>query len=235
MASEMNTSPIKIQRGMQRQLTVWHDTVAHRQQRLGWKIGFNMPADQQRFGLPSAMIGFLSSERRLATGGRYQPSPRTNLLIEPEVALLLGADLPAGATKEQANAAIEAYAAALELVDTTRSVDNDIEEILAGNMFHEAVLLAEERLTPGDYNREQLNLSLHVNQREVRTLEQQRVPDDFSAIIITAANILAAHGEQLGKGDWIITGAAARAIPVQTGDEIYLDMGLLGKVSLTIT
>lgn len=235
MAREMNTSPIKIQRGMQRQLTVWRDTVAHRQQRLGWKIGFNMPADQQRLGLPSAMIGFLSSERRLVSGGSYQPSPRTNLLIEPEVALLLGADLPAGATQEQANAAIEAYTAALELVDTTRSVDNDIEEILAGNMFHEAVLLAEERLTPGDYNREQLNLSLHVNQREVRTLEQQRVPDDFSTIIITAANILAAHGEQLGKGDWIITGAAARAIPVQAGDEIYLDMGLLGKVSLTIT
>lgn len=233
-AREMNTSPIKIQRGMHRQLMSWHESGAHRQHRLGWKIGFNMATDQQRLGLPSAMIGFLTGERRLTPGGCHPPSPRATLLVEPEVALLIGTELPAGATAAQANAAIEAYSAALELVDTARSVDDDIEAILAGNLFHEAVVLAEQRLSPADYSREQLGLSLRINRREVRTLEPQRVPEDFSALIITVANILAAHGEQLQKGDWIITGAAARAVPVQAGDVISLDMGSLGKVSLTI-
>jgi 2-keto-4-pentenoate hydratase len=229
----MDTSPEKIQRGMQRQLALWRESVAP-QQRLGWKIGFNLAADQQRLGLPSAMVGFLCGARRLAPGGSYPAPPCARLLIEPEVALLIGADLPAGAGAAQANAAIEAYTAALELVDTTRSVSDDIEAILAGNMFHEAVVLGEQRLAPADYHREQLALSLRINNREVATLEQQRVPKEFSALIITVANILAAHGERLRKGDWIITGAAARAVPVQAGDEIVLEMGALGKVSLNI-
>ena len=231
----MNTSPIKIQRGMSRQLSLWHETVARREHRLGWKIGFNMVADQQRLGLPSAMVGFLSRECLHLPDSSYQESAAASLLIEPEVALLIGCDVPAGANTEQANAAIEAYTAALELVDTTRSVDDDIEEILAGNMFHEGVVLAEHHLPATDYHREQLGLSLRINNDEVRTLEEPRVPDDFSSLIITVANTLATHGEQLQKGDWIITGAAAKPVPVKAGDNIQLDMGVLGQVGLSIT
>ena len=230
----MNTSPIKIQRGMTQLIQMWRDAVSSRQHRLGWKVGFNMVADQQRLNLPSAMVGFLSRERSLISGGHYQASPNSVLLIEPEVAILIGRDVPADATAEQANAAIAAYSAALELVDTTRSVDNDIEEILGGNMFHECVLLAEQRVAPHAYAREHLRISLGINNSEVRTLEQQRVPQDFSTIIIDVANILAAHGEQLQSGDWIITGAATKPAPVQVGDEITLDMGLLGQTSLKI-
>ena len=223
----MNTSPTKIQHGMKRQLELWRESVASRQQRLGWKIGFNMAADQQRVGLPSAMVGFLSAKHSHTPGDSYQPPASARLLVEPEVAIQIGSDLPAGASAGQANAAIAAYAAALELVDTTRSVDDDIEEILAGNIFHDSVLLAEQRLPANAFNREQLSLSLSINNREERTLEQQRVPQDFAEIVITVANILAAHGEQLKEGDWIITGAAAKPVPVQAGDSITLDMGLL--------
>jgi 2-keto-4-pentenoate hydratase len=231
----MNSTHLKIQRGMQRQLAQWRESVANRQQRLGWKIGFNMVADQQRLGLPSAMVGFLTSERRLTPGGRYRAAAGSALLVEPEVALQMGCDLAAGATAQQANAAIRGYSAALELVDTTRSVHDDIEAVLAGNMFHEGLVLAEQCLAPNDFNRGQLHLSLVINHREMRVLEQPRVPQDFSAIVITVADMLAAHGECLKEGDWIITGAAAKPVPVQAGDVITLDMGLLGQISLTIT
>jgi 2-keto-4-pentenoate hydratase len=219
---------------MLRQLQAWRHEVAARGQRLGWKVGFNRIADQQRLQLPSAMVGFLSNERRLFSGDQYSASPDSVLLIEPEVAILIGTDVPAGATAGQATAAIAAYTAALELVDTSRSTDDDLEEILGGNLFHECVLLAEQRLAPNDYQREQLRVSLHINHNEVRTLEQQRVPREFSRIIMDVANILAAHGEQLQHGDWIITGAATSPAPVKAGDTLSLDMGALGEVNLTI-
>jgi 2-keto-4-pentenoate hydratase len=230
----VHPTPIKIERGMQRQLALWRDTTSRPPQRLGWKIGFNMAADQQRLGLPAAMVGFLSNERRIAPGACYHSSPHATLLVEPEVAILIGSDLAAGASAATANAAIEAYSAALELVDTTRSVHDDIEAILAGNMFHEAVVLAEQRLLPDAFHRDQLSLSLRINQQEVRTLEQARVPQDFSTLIITVANTLAAHGEQLQAGDWIITGAAARPVSVKAADHIALEIGALGTVTLCI-
>jgi len=230
----MSNTQVKIQRGMTRLLTAWRESVAGREQRLGWKVGFSMPADQQRLNLPSAMVGYLSRERSLASGQQYRASAASNLLVEPEVAILIGRDVPARAGADRAKAAIAAYTAALEMVDTTRSVNDDIEEILAGNMFHEAVVLADQRLPPNAFSREQLGLTLCVNGNEVRTLEQQRVPENFASLICTVADILAAHGEQLQSGDWIITGAAAKPVPIHAGDNVTLDMGFLGKLSLII-
>lgn len=230
----MSNTQMKIQRGMTRLLTEWREVVAGRGQRLGWKVGFSTPADQQRLNLPSAMVGFLSRERSLASGQQYRALAASNLLVEPEVAILMGRDVAANAGLDQARAAIAAYSAALEIVDTTRSVNDDIEAILAGNMFHEAVVLAEQRLSPSVFSRDQLRLTLRVNGNEVRTLEQQRVPESFAPLICTVAGILAAHGEQLQSGDWIITGAAATPVSVQADDEVTLDMGPLGKLSLKI-
>jgi 2-keto-4-pentenoate hydratase len=230
----MHTTPTKIQNGMRRQLQTWRNTVANHQQRLGWKTGFTLPADQQRLNLPSAMVGFLSRERCYRSGEHYRAPPGALLLVEPEVALQMGADVPAGASAEQARAAIAAYTAALELVDTTRSVDDDMEAILAGNLFHEGVVLAPSRLAARDYRREHLSISLRINGREVRTLEPARVADDFSAIILAVANTLAAHGEQLQQGDWIITGAATQPAAVAVEDEIEVDMGVLGRLVLGV-
>jgi 2-oxo-hept-3-ene-1,7-dioate hydratase len=230
----MDTSPGKIDNGMRRQLRTWRDSVAARQQRLGWKTGFTLAADQQRLNLPSAMVGFLSRERCYRSGERYRAAPGALLLVEPEVAVRMGADVPAGASAELARAAIAAYAGALELVDTTRSVDDDMEAILAGNLFHDGVVLAASALPAPDYRREHLGISLRINGREVRTLEPARVPEDFSAIVLAVANTLAAHGEQLQKGDWIITGAATRPAPVAAGDEVEADMGVLGTVAVRI-
>jgi len=230
----MDTSPTKIHNGMRRQLQTWRDTVADRRQRLGWKTGFTLVADQQRLNLSSAMMGFLSRERCYRSGEHYPASPGAMLLVEPEVALQMGADVPAGTSAEQACAAIASYTAALELVDTTRSVDDDMEAILAGNMFHEGVVLAESQFPARDYRRDQLGISLRINDREVRTLEPARVPEDFSAIILAVANTLAAHDEQLQKDDWIITGAATKPAAVAVGDEIEVDMGVLGRLVLKI-
>lgn len=230
----MDTSPARIRNGMRRQIQTWRETVARQQQRLGWKTGFTLPADQQRLNLPSAMVGFLSRELCYGSGDHYPAAAGAVLLVEPEVALQMGADVPAGASTVQARAAIAACSAALELVDTTRSADDDMEAILGGNLFHAGLVLADTRLPARNYRREQLAISLRVNGRQVRTLEPERVPEDFAAIILAVANTLAAHGERLQKDDWIITGAATRPVPVAPGDEVELDMATLGRLVLTI-
>ncbi len=224
----------KIDRGMRRQLQTWRETVESQQRRMGWKIGFAMPADQQRLKLPSAMIGYLSSAHRLSSGGTYAPSPTSKLLVEPEVAIQMGRDVPAHTNTNEARSAIAAYAVALEIVDTTRSVNDDIEAILAGNLFHDRVVIAQELVAPKAYARDKLDLSLSINGVEVRTLGQERVPEDFAPVIQTVANILASYGEELKQGDWIITGAAAKPVPIQAGDHIALEMWALGKLSLNL-
>lgn len=231
----MDTSPSTIDNGMRRQLQTWRETVADRGLRLGWKTGFTVPADQRRLNLPCAMVGFLSREHCYRSGDFIRPAADAVLLVEPEVALQIGADVPAGASAEQALAAIASYSAALELVDTTRSVTDDMAAILAGNLFHAGVVLSDTPLHPRDYHREQLSIFLRINGATVRSLEQERVPADFSAIILAVANTLAAQGEQLQEGDWIITGAATKPVAVSDGDQIEVEMGMLGSIQLKIS
>lgn len=234
----MDTSPSTLHNGMRRQLQTWRETVADRGLRLGWKTGFTVPSDQQRLNLPCAMVGYLSREHCYRSGDYYRAPASAILLVEPEVAIQIGADVSADATTEQACAAIACYSAALELVDTTRCVTDDMEAILAGNLFHDSVVLSDTQLPARDYRRDQLSISLRINGEEVRRLdlerEQERVPEDFSAIILAVANTLAAEGERLLKGDWIITGAATKPVAVSSGDEIEVEMGLLGKILFKI-
>src|SRR5204863_27590 len=65
-------------------------------------------------------------------------------IAEPEVAIHLGRDVPARAGGEAARAAIAALGAAIELVDIDRPLD-DLEAILAANVFHRAVVLGPPR------------------------------------------------------------------------------------------
>lgn len=230
----MDTSHSTLHNGMRRQLETWRETVADRGLRLGWKTGFTVPSDQQRLNLPCAMVGYLSHEHCYRSGDHYRAPASAILLVEPEVAIQIGADVPAGASDEQALAAIACYSAALELVDTTRSVTDDMSAILAGNLFHDSVVLSDTQLPARDYRRDQLSISLRINGEEVRTLEQERVPEEFSAIILAVANTLAAQNERLQKGDWIITGAATKPVAVSSGDEIEVEMGMLGRILFKI-
>jgi 2-keto-4-pentenoate hydratase len=221
----------KIHHGMERQLQQWRQALAAGDQRLGWKIGFNRRVDQQKFALPSPMIGYLTAKRRLAAGGRYTFKAGATILLEAEIALLIGHDVAAGATPTEAGNAIQGYAAALELVDTSRTRSNDIAEILAGNLFHEAVLIGNATTISNNH----FNAALKINGNEVRRLEPDRLPDDFGAIVKVVADILGEHGEQLQAGDWIISGAATTPIEIHAGDAIALALDPLGNLTLTAT
>ncbi|MDH5360708.1 MAG: fumarylacetoacetate hydrolase family protein [Gammaproteobacteria bacterium] len=230
----MIVNPEKIHRGMHQQLLTWRDCKSNQEYRLGWKIGFNMVSDQKRLNLPSAMVGHLSRQRELSSGQHFQAPVNSNLLVEPEIAIQIGRDINSDISHVEAKSAISSYTAALELVDTTRSVADDIEAVLTGNLFHEGVILAEQRVLPDDYRRNELAFTLTLNGEPALCLEQERVPEDFSTIIVDTAKILAEHGEQLQAGDWIITGSAAKPLPVKAGDHIALDMQSLGKIDLHI-
>lgn len=221
----------KIQQGMQRQLQQWRATLAAGDKRLGWKIGFNRVVDQQKFELPSAMVGYLARQQQISSGQSYTIPAGSTILVEAEIALLIGADLPANATLTQARNVIQGYAAALELVDTTRTASNDIEEILAGNLFHAAVVMGASTVTnPGHFS-----ASLKINGIEVRSLEADRLAADFGAIVQLVANILGQQGERLEAGDWIICGAIAAPIKVHGGDTVVLTLEPLGTITLTIS
>lgn len=223
-----------LQRGLGAQLETWRREVQTPGQRLGWKIGFNDKASQQRLGLAHPVIGFLRNDRRLPAGAAFPVPAGATIKAEAEVAMRLGRDVPAGGDLDSAEAAIAALAPAIEIVDVTRPLDG-LEALLRGNLYQAAVVIGAERAGSVANPRQTVRAELRTRDGSARASEPARLPERFGELVRVVADLLGAHGEMLRAGDWIIGGAIIEPLAVTAGTGIDIDMAPLGRIALDFT
>ena len=223
------TASTALDRGMTAMLESWRERLAAGEKRIGWKIGLNLPAVQEALGLSHPVVGYLTSSGLLDSGASFSIGDSTRLSAEPEIAVRVGVDVPGDAGQAAARAAIESVAPAIEVVDIDRPLD-DLSAILAGNVFHRAVVLgptsppAWETLTTVEVRLDR------DGDKEAATNPQ--AGDEVVEMVTVVADLLARFGERLQAGDTIITGALTRAIRVEAGDHVTATIDPLGSVAL---
>jgi 2-keto-4-pentenoate hydratase len=229
-----SATSIALQRGMHDQLATWRRMVQARGQRLGWKIGFSDRAAQQRMGLAAPVLGYLRRDRLLTAADVFPIAANSVIKAEVEVAIRMGRDVAAGVSAVQAEAAIAAYAPAVELVDVTQPL-NGLEALLRGNLYHAAVLIGSEQTAVPAAPRQTIQAHLYVDGKLLRDSESQRLPEHFSELVQLTAATLSLHGEHLAAGDWIICGAIVEPIEVKPGNRIDVDMTSFERLTLGIS
>ena len=194
----------RVGRGMRRQLE------AAPADRIGWKLALNAPAIVEALGIGEPALGGLS-ESRVASGthslaGAHQPAVEPELLIE------------AGE-----GGAVARLGVALEVVDFDRPLD-DVEEVVATNIFHRAVAFGSlgDPVSPE-------RAVFRVNEEERGVVESFEAPADTLAFV---DRFLREVGAELVPGDLVIAGALVAAVPVQPGDVASLDVDGIGSVEL---
>jgi 2-keto-4-pentenoate hydratase len=183
---------------------------------VGWKIGFNVPKTQERLGIDGPLTGFLTTDGLLEDGGTWSLDDGGPVIVESEVALEIGAD----------GRSIAALFPALELADEP-DLDLEIEQILAGNIFHHAVAFG-----PRVETREPGAARILVNGEEQHTVPADQTGERLEAMVQAAAARLAAADEELRPGDRIITGIIAPPHDAAPGDTVRLELEELGGVEL---
>jgi 2-keto-4-pentenoate hydratase len=216
---------------MQAQLARWRATLAGGAARVGWKTGINAAAVQRALGIDDVVLGHLTSATTLPAGATHSLAGGTRVGMEAEVALHLGADLPGGASPEQARAAVAGLGAAIELVDIDRPFD-DVEAIVASNVFHRAVSFGTASPPPHGPWLDDVTARIMHNGAQVEAIDTAAVAGDPIAIVRFVADTLSACGEQLRTGDRIIAGSLGRLVFVEPGDAVVADLGRLGNVTL---
>ena len=114
---------MSVERGTEALLTRRRELLAQGAEPVGWKIGFNVPATQERLGIDAPLAGFLTTDSLVE-----EPWDDYPVIVESEVALEVGSD----------GRSIAALFPALEIADPP-DLDLPVEQILAGNIFHRAV------------------------------------------------------------------------------------------------
>jgi 2-keto-4-pentenoate hydratase len=217
----------RVAAGLERQLVSWRALVEGGTGRVGWKIGLNAPPVMEQLELRHPVIGFLTGATVVESGGSHSLAGAAKPLVEAEVAIELRRNVETDAEVDEALAAIQSLGPALELVDIPSPPD-DVETVVAGNIFHRAVAFGPHRQ---DAAVSGLEARLQVNGEE-----RERGPGavDLAETIRLVADLLGAAGERLQAGDRIIAGALTTPVEVSPGDEVALELGQLGRVELSL-
>jgi len=224
---------LRVRRGMTAQLARRRDALAAGAARVGWKLGINAPAVQRALGIDGVVIGYLTSATTIPPGASHSLAGGTRVAMEAEVALHLGRDLPGGAGPEEVRRAVSGLGAAIELVDLNRAFD-DVEAIVAGNVFHRAVAFGPAVPPPSGPWLGGVTARILHDGAETDALDAAAAAGDLVEIVRVTADMLAACGERLSAGDRIIAGSLGRLVFVAPGDTVAADLGRLGSVSVRL-
>jgi 2-keto-4-pentenoate hydratase len=207
---------MNVERGTEALLMRRREILAQGAEPIGWKIGFNVRATQERLGIDAPLAGFLTTDTLLEDGGSWSVEDDGQVIVESEVALEVGSD----------GRSIAALFPALELADEP-DLDLEVEQILAGDIFHRAVVFG-----PRVETREPGAARILVNGDEQHTVPAARTGERLEAMIEAVAARLAAAGEELRAGERIITGIIAPPHEARPGDTVRLELERVGGVEL---
>jgi 2-keto-4-pentenoate hydratase len=222
-----------IKKGMAAQLAKRRARIAAGEKPIGWKVGLGAPATMQKMGLTAPIVGFLMQRAQIASGGTASLKGYVKPVAEPEICVHMARDLQAGASADQAAAAVKEIFPAIELadLDPVPTPDN-LDAVLEGDIFQRHVILCgDTRAGIGTSG-----LTSRVFRRGAETsvtTDPEALTGKLPDIVAHVANTLAAFGEKLAAGDVIITGSITPPLMIET-DEAELTHVLepIGRVSV---
>ena len=222
----------RVRRGMEAQLADRERRLAGGETSLGWKLGFGSAEAMEGLGIAAPLVGFLTDRSPLPSDDAARIDGWTRPVVEPELALRLGADLRPGGDRAEAAGAIAAIAPAFELVDVDPP-PTDVVEILAGNIFHRHVVLAgEANVDPGEFAG--LRGSVAHNGHERTVADPQAGTGELVGLIRHVADLLGEFGASLRAGEIVICGSVVPPIGVLPGDAVAYRIDPVGAISLRL-
>jgi 2-keto-4-pentenoate hydratase len=225
----------RISRGMAAQFERRRELLNAGHKPLGWKLAFGSPAAMQRLHTNTPLVGFLMQSALVSSGSSLSITDWKKPAGEPEIAVHLGKDLPAGADRETAKAAISGLGPAIELADVDHPSD-DVEGTLARNIYQRHVILGRNDVTRASGILDGLTGHVFRNGFEIAGIASpaalQEITGELLDIVRHVANVLAVFGETPRAGQIIIAGSIIPPLWVAPGEEIVFNLAPVDTVSI---
>jgi 2-keto-4-pentenoate hydratase len=210
----------EVERGLRAQLESLDEKRGRGAELIGWKVGLNVEAVQQHFGLERPVLGHLTTASLVEPGATHSLARGLRVGVEPEVAIHVG---PGGA--------ISSLGPAIEIVDLDPA-QTELEQILAGNVFHRGVVLGDPVPEVDPTGLASMTATVKRNgyvAERARFADAGMGPAEVVGLI---AERLAIAGEELREGHVIIAGSLTAIVFVEPGDRIEVDLGPLGSLEV---
>lgn len=203
----------------------------------GWKIAATSEAGRKHINVPGPMAGRILKETLIASGGTAPMAGNEMRVAEPEFAFRMGRDLPPRNTPYSVTEVLDAVATlhpAIEIPDSRFAdfVSAGEAQIIADNACAHLFVLGES--TNADWRARDL-----IEERPIVTIRGERsvghgknVLGDPRVALAWLANELRGLGITLRAGEVVTTGTCHPPLPIRSGDQMEVNFGVLGKVSV---
>ncbi len=201
---------------------------------IGVKVAFTSDAVQRQFGMNEPAAGMLYDHRVYRDGSRVPFDALISPRIEPEIACVLGEDLPGpGVTAATAFQALAGVMPAIEIVDC-RVKDWKVTaiDVAADSVGGWGVVLGGKITPVQGLDLRLLGCVLEKNGEIVATGAGAAVLGNPIESLVWAANKLSMFGRVLRKGMVVITGSLVKPEPVLRGDFYRAEFDRVGTVSV---
>lgn len=201
---------------------------------IGRKIGLTSLAMQRQLGVDSPDFGFFTEDLVYEGGDQIEVSRFIAPKVEPELAFILGRDLPADASREDVVAAVESVHLAVEIIDS-RVADWDITlvDTVADNASCGAIILDRTPIEVADTDLPEVSATMLIDGQPAGSGTGADVMGHPLAPLHWLAATLGEQGVPLKAGDIILTGSFCGAAPVLAGSSVEVDYGPYGRLSAT--
>ncbi|MEU5261782.1 fumarylacetoacetate hydrolase family protein [Amycolatopsis sp. NPDC021455] len=199
---------------------------------IGVKLGLTSRAKQQRMGIDSPLLAWLTDAMVLPAG-----VPVPSLIhprAEPELVFVLGRRLAGpGVTAATALAAVDRVYGGIEVIDS-RYADYrfTLPDAVADNGSSAYFSLGPVGLPPASLDLSLEAALLEVDGQIVDTATGAAVQGHPAEALALAANALGARGLALEPGWLVLTGGMTDAIPLRPGSRVATHFSHLGSLTL---
>lgn len=223
----------RIMKGMESLLELRRSRLEAGEKPVGWKAGFGAPASLENLGIDAPLVGFLTDRTLLTSESAVSVGDWTRAIVEPEIAVYLGQDLPVG-DREGTRAAISAIGPAIELADVNTPVD-DVEGILSGNIFHRYVILGRADTTRAGCVLDGLVGRVYRGGVDAATVtDPEAMTGELIGVVQHIARLLATFGEKVRAGEFIITGSIVPPLGYTGKEEIRYTLDPIDTLTVNL-
>lgn len=201
---------------------------------VGYKAAYTSAAVQAQRGNGGPIVGAFLNSANLPESEPVAIVADSRNAVEPEVAILLGADLPGPhVTPLDVKRATAALLPAIEVaVGAPGNVDRSRQMVIATHKTAGSVIVGGPGLAPDGIDLRVEGAVMSINGKVRGSATAVEVMGDPYIAAAFIANTVLANGDRLRAGMILMTGSIIAAIPVAAGDDVRVDFTRLGSVGV---
>ncbi len=201
---------------------------------VGKKIGLTSLAMQNMLGVNEPDYGHILNGMVVMEGDKIPVDDLIAPRIEGEIAFVLKEDLQGpGVTMAEVLRCSEGVIPALEIVDSRiRDWKIKLVDTVADNASSALIVLGGVLCPVQSFDLRTVGMVMEKNGEVISTAAGAAVLGHPAQAVAWLANKLSAYGIVLKKGEVLLSGALAAAVPFAAGDFFRADFGFLGDVKI---